>query len=309
MAPGPVPTPRLRAGDHPGRRRGDLGGGEALGGARRRLRAGRRHRVCGPSRRGSSAPGSTTSPPTTTCTSARAATRSRRWRSGTAASASGAPSPAGCSAPGSTPAATGSCSGRWPTRSRPGLLLAQAIGRFGNYFNQELYGRPTKLPWGLEIDPEQVADRPDASRSGPRSTRRSSTRPCGTSPGSRCWSTSTALQARLRARVRGLRDDLHRRTRLDREPADRHHRAQQRARPAAGTCGCRSCCSCGAAAYFVVTGRRHRPPNTREPSPYVEAPVLADRRRRPRGGCRARRRRGGRRARCERATDPDSNAA
>ncbi len=35
----------------------------------------------------------------------------------------------------------------------PALLLAQAIGRFGNYFNQELYGRPTKLPWGLEIDP------------------------------------------------------------------------------------------------------------------------------------------------------------
>lgn len=35
----------------------------------------------------------------------------------------------------------------------PALLLAQAIGRFGNYFNQELYGRPTTLPWGLEIDP------------------------------------------------------------------------------------------------------------------------------------------------------------
>jgi prolipoprotein diacylglyceryl transferase len=35
----------------------------------------------------------------------------------------------------------------------PGLLLAQAIGRVGNYFNQELYGRPTTLPWGLEIDP------------------------------------------------------------------------------------------------------------------------------------------------------------
>ena len=34
----------------------------------------------------------------------------------------------------------------------PGLLLAQAIGRFGNYFNQELYGRATTLPWGLEID-------------------------------------------------------------------------------------------------------------------------------------------------------------
>jgi prolipoprotein diacylglyceryl transferase len=34
----------------------------------------------------------------------------------------------------------------------PGLLLAQGIGRIGNYFNQELYGRPTDLPWGLEID-------------------------------------------------------------------------------------------------------------------------------------------------------------
>ncbi|MCU1464238.1 MAG: prolipoprotein diacylglyceryl transferase [Actinomycetia bacterium] len=39
----------------------------------------------------------------------------------------------------------------------PGVVLAQAIGRWGNYFNQELFGRPTKLPWGLEID---VAHRP-----------------------------------------------------------------------------------------------------------------------------------------------------
>lgn len=35
----------------------------------------------------------------------------------------------------------------------PGLLLAQAIGRWGNWFNQELFGRPTTLPWGLEINP------------------------------------------------------------------------------------------------------------------------------------------------------------
>ncbi|MFJ3956539.1 prolipoprotein diacylglyceryl transferase [Arthrobacter sp. NPDC090010] len=35
----------------------------------------------------------------------------------------------------------------------PGLLLAQAIGRWGNWFNQELFGAPTTLPWGLEIDP------------------------------------------------------------------------------------------------------------------------------------------------------------
>ncbi|MEU0544824.1 prolipoprotein diacylglyceryl transferase [Nocardia sp. NPDC005978] len=33
----------------------------------------------------------------------------------------------------------------------PGVLLAQAIGRLGNYFNQELYGRETTVPWGLEI--------------------------------------------------------------------------------------------------------------------------------------------------------------
>jgi prolipoprotein diacylglyceryl transferase len=35
----------------------------------------------------------------------------------------------------------------------PGIAIAQAMGRFGNYFNQELFGRPTTLPWGLEIDP------------------------------------------------------------------------------------------------------------------------------------------------------------
>jgi prolipoprotein diacylglyceryl transferase len=34
----------------------------------------------------------------------------------------------------------------------PGIVLAQAIGRWGNYFNQELFGRPSTLPWALEID-------------------------------------------------------------------------------------------------------------------------------------------------------------
>ncbi len=34
----------------------------------------------------------------------------------------------------------------------PGLLVAQGIGRWGNWFNQELFGKPTNLPWGLEID-------------------------------------------------------------------------------------------------------------------------------------------------------------
>jgi prolipoprotein diacylglyceryl transferase len=40
----------------------------------------------------------------------------------------------------------------------PGIVLAQAIGRLGNWFNQELFGRPTTVPWALEIDP---AHRPD----------------------------------------------------------------------------------------------------------------------------------------------------
>ncbi|QNE14353.1 prolipoprotein diacylglyceryl transferase [Pseudarthrobacter sp. NBSH8] len=38
----------------------------------------------------------------------------------------------------------------------PGLLLAQAIGRWGNYFNQELFGGPTTLPWGLQIDADNA---------------------------------------------------------------------------------------------------------------------------------------------------------
>lgn len=44
----------------------------------------------------------------------------------------------------------------------PGLVLAQAVGRWGNYFNQELYGGPTTVPWALEIDPaHRPPDTPD----------------------------------------------------------------------------------------------------------------------------------------------------
>jgi prolipoprotein diacylglyceryl transferase len=40
----------------------------------------------------------------------------------------------------------------------PGLAVAQAVGRIGNYFNQEVFGRPTTLPWGLEIAPQHRPD-------------------------------------------------------------------------------------------------------------------------------------------------------
>lgn len=44
----------------------------------------------------------------------------------------------------------------------PGLAIGQAIGRWGNYFNQELFGRPTRLPWGIPIN---ILNRPEAYKS------------------------------------------------------------------------------------------------------------------------------------------------
>jgi len=41
----------------------------------------------------------------------------------------------------------------WADIAAPGLALGQAIGRWGNYVNQELYGAPTNLPWKIYIDP------------------------------------------------------------------------------------------------------------------------------------------------------------
>jgi prolipoprotein diacylglyceryl transferase len=62
---------------------------------------------------------------------------------------------------------------RFLDAAAPALLVAQAIGRLGNYFNQELFGRPTTLPWGLHIDPSHI---PSATRSSRLSTPPSSMR-------------------------------------------------------------------------------------------------------------------------------------
>jgi prolipoprotein diacylglyceryl transferase len=43
---------------------------------------------------------------------------------------------------------------RFMDAGAPALLVAQSIGRVGNWFNQELFGKPTSLPWGLKISPE-----------------------------------------------------------------------------------------------------------------------------------------------------------
>jgi prolipoprotein diacylglyceryl transferase len=50
----------------------------------------------------------------------------------------------------------------WADALAPGIALAQACGRWGNWFNQELYGRPTDLPWALKIDSaHRPVDSPD----------------------------------------------------------------------------------------------------------------------------------------------------
>ena len=53
---------------------------------------------------------------------------------------------------------------RWADIVAPGLFTMQAIARWGNFFNQELYGSPTTLPWGIPIDAaHRIADYPIAT--------------------------------------------------------------------------------------------------------------------------------------------------
>ena len=170
---------------------------------------------------GLSAGGSTTSPPTGGPTSARAATRSARY------DLAGRPRHLGRgrarrrSGRGSAAAAAASRCRPSPTRSRPASSLAQAIGRLGNYFNQELYGAPTTLPWGLEIyrrvDPSTgAARRPRRGRARPHADRdraadvplRADLEPARRGAGGLG---RPPVPARPRPGLRGLRRRLHRR--------------------------------------------------------------------------------------------------
>ena len=64
---------------------------------------------------------------------------------------------------------------RWADIVAPGLFVMQAIARWGNFFNQELYGTPTTLPWGIPIDCAHRIAAPTRARRS-RSRRRSSIR-------------------------------------------------------------------------------------------------------------------------------------
>jgi prolipoprotein diacylglyceryl transferase len=156
----------------------------------------------------------------------------------------------------------------------PGLLLAQAIGRFGNYFNQELYGRPTTLPWGLEIDPDKWPSGmtfPPGTTFHPTFLYEALWNLAGIAlllylerrfklgygrvfaiyvmiyTAGRSWIESLRIDTIELNNVLGLRWGVWMSIIL----------------------------FAGAAAYFVVTGRRHRPPDTREPSPYAGTAAAA----------------------------------
>ena len=149
----------------------------------------------------------------------------------------------------------------------PGLLLAQVIGRFGNYFNQELFGKPTTRPWGLEID---LAHRPEGYEQF------ATFHP--TFLYEALWNLAAiavmlwadkrfrlgygrvfALYVMLYTLGRGWIEDL----RID--PVELHDVGGLRFNVWTSIV-----LFVLSAAYFVIVGRRHRPPDTREPSPYLE---------------------------------------
>ena len=194
--------------------------------AHRQARGRQRDRRCGRCSPASSAPASTTSSPTG---SASRTTSATSRRSGRAASASRAGcSPASWSACG-WPSGTACRSADAATCAAPAIPLAQAIGRWGNWFNQELYGRPTDLPWALEIDADHLPNGggydvghdvpPDVPLRVAVELRCSAACCCG----------STGSGRSPAAAARGLRPRLRRRPALGRGPAHRPRRRDRRA--------------------------------------------------------------------------------
>ena len=146
--------------------------------------------------------------------------RSTPCTSGRAVSVSGARSRSVRSAPTSAAGERASRFLRCADALAPGIAIAQAIGRWGNWFNQELYGRPTDLPWGAR-------DRPRAPRRGLRAVHHlPSDVPLRVALVPRRRRAGDlgrpALHARLRPGLRAVRDGVQRGPRLDRVPARRH---------------------------------------------------------------------------------------
>ena len=100
----------------------------------------------------------------------------------------------------------------------PGIAVAQAIGRWGNWFNQELFGRPTDLPWATGDLPGQAQRRPRRDDVPPDLPVRVAVVPgAGRPAGAR----RPAVPARARPGLRALRDGLHGRPGVDRAAPDR----------------------------------------------------------------------------------------
>jgi len=113
----------------------------------------------------------------------------------------------------------------------PGLIVAQALGRWGNYFNQELYGAPTTLPWALGAGhrsrpppgghPRHRALPPHIPLRMPLGPRRRAAAALGRSP----------VHPAPRQALRPVRRRLHPRPRLGRSPAGRSRQPLPRAAP------------------------------------------------------------------------------
>ena len=157
----------------------------------------------------------------------------------------------------------------------PGLLLAQGIGRWGNWWNQELYGKHTTLPWALKIDAAHAPGR----RPGAPSTRRSSTSSSGTC--SACWRPALdrpPLPHPPAGALRALRLVLHGLPLLRGDAADRPVAPRRRA--CGSTSGSRSSCSSPSTAFFVWWQFVRASPGAgpaarRQPRPIPKGPAMA----------------------------------